>query len=366
VRVALRAAMATLTIFVLGWSTAPTAAAAITKSERAALDGIGKKKPATAKSATNPAAKPSATNPAAKPSATNPAAKPSATNPAAKPSAGKSPAKPSAAGLSSEELRALSSISSAAGAETEPAPPRASARPASPQARPGEPTPPRTGREALARQNAAQAQLLVVHARRIEQIVQRVGMDPTRLLNHPINRAGAQGGPFIPLPRDAAAGARAGHSPLVGGLVSRPERLRHLVAHLPLSTPVHNHTLSSGFGPRRDPFTGSWAFHSGLDMPAPIDTPVHVAGPGVVIFADWQDNYGRIVEVEHEYGIRTRYAHLNRIAVRRGQRLRSGQYVGGIGSTGRSTGPHLHYEVLLDGRAVDPLPFVEIGRDLRN
>jgi murein DD-endopeptidase MepM/ murein hydrolase activator NlpD len=120
--------------------------------------------------------------------------------------------------------------------------------------------------------------------------------------------------------------------------------------------------LSSGFGARRDPFTAAASMHPGLDLDVDLGAPVHVTADGVVKDARYHPEYGNLVIVSHGFGIETRYAHLSRHAVRPGLSVTRGQIVGYAGSTGRSTGPHLHYEVWIDGRAVNPLQYL-VARD---
>ncbi|MBL8805840.1 MAG: M23 family metallopeptidase [Rhodospirillales bacterium] len=116
---------------------------------------------------------------------------------------------------------------------------------------------------------------------------------------------------------------------------------------------------------RRDPFNGQLAMHSGIDLSAPPRTPVLATAAGKVVTAGWSGEYGNLVEIQHDFGLSTRYGHLTRIDVRVGQRIERRQSVGLLGSTGRSTGPHVHYEVLVDGRAVDPIRFLEAARNVR-
>ncbi len=120
--------------------------------------------------------------------------------------------------------------------------------------------------------------------------------------------------------------------------------------------------LTSGFGYRRDPFgrkhRSRRPHHNGLDYGAHRGTPVFSAGPGVVVRARRWGQYGRIVVVDHRNGYETRYAHLHRISVRKGDRVAAGDNIGSVGSTGRTTGPHLHFELRLDGRALDPRPYL--------
>lgn len=139
--------------------------------------------------------------------------------------------------------------------------------------------------------------------------------------------------------------ARAGSAVIVA-----PSGPRVMPAHFPLAA----RAMTSGFGPRPHPILGGTRTHSGVDLAAPAGTPVSATADGVVSFANWNGDYGIMVAVSHAGGVETRYGHLLRIAVAPGQRVRVGEVVGWVGSTGLSTGPHVHYEVRVDGRAVSP------------
>lgn len=117
--------------------------------------------------------------------------------------------------------------------------------------------------------------------------------------------------------------------------------------------------MSSGFGMRVHPVLGGMRAHRGIDLPAPTGTPIHAAADGVVGKADWSGGYGLMVELAHGAAMETRYGHMSRIAVAEGQRVRKGDVIGYVGSTGRSTGAHLHYEVRIGGDAVNPLPYMQ-------
>ncbi len=136
------------------------------------------------------------------------------------------------------------------------------------------------------------------------------------------------------------------------------------MAHVPLTTPVSTAIFdkSSGFGARVDPFTGRYAFHPGIDFAGPWGSVVHATAPGVVVFAGTRGGYGNMVEIDHGYGIHTRYGHLSMISVRVGTRIAKGAALGRVGSTGRSTGPHVHYEVWYDDVVKNPNNFIEAGR----
>lgn len=136
------------------------------------------------------------------------------------------------------------------------------------------------------------------------------------------------------------------------------ERLRSLM--VPSMAPVQG-PVGSGFGFREDPFTGRAALHTGLDFPADPGTPIHAAAGGVVMSAEVQPAYGLTVELDHGKGLVTRYGHASAVLVKAGDLIRRGQPIARVGSSGRSTGPHLHFEVLLDGVAQDPARFLAAG-----
>jgi len=169
------------------------------------------------------------------------------------------------------------------------------------------------------------------------------------------------GGPLVPVPEGTA-----------DALVARAERgiarlgqLRLAAAALPFAEPIPGEAdLSSGFGYRIDPFTRAPAMHTGLDFKAESGAIVRAAGRGRVVLAEWSGAYGNMVEVEHAQGVTTRYAHLSAIGVAVGQEVRPGTVLGRVGSTGRSTGAHLHFETRLNGEAVDPLRFMRAGASL--
>ena len=137
--------------------------------------------------------------------------------------------------------------------------------------------------------------------------------------------------------------------------------LEATTAKLPLSRPAFGVPQTSGFGYRADPFTGRAALHNGLDFAGPFLTPIYSTGPGVVSFTGQRTGYGNVVEIDHGNGFKTRYAHLAAYSVQVGQRVAVGQRIASMGSTGRSTGPHVHYEVWADGKPRNPLYFVRAG-----
>lgn len=130
---------------------------------------------------------------------------------------------------------------------------------------------------------------------------------------------------------------------------------------IPSRMPVEGVHLSSDFGMRVHPVLGGRRAHKGVDLAAPVGTPIYATADGVVSRADWFSSYGLYVSIEHGGSIETRYGHMSRLNVAAGQEVRKGDLIGFVGSTGRSTGPHLHYEVRVEGVAVNPIPYMQIA-----
>ena len=131
---------------------------------------------------------------------------------------------------------------------------------------------------------------------------------------------------------------------------------------IPAGRPVGGANLTSGFGIRSDPFRGRAAMHPGIDLAGPLGTPVYATADGVVDRSEWNDGgYGNLIEIDHGQGIQTRYGHLSERIAQPGQVVHRGDLIGLMGSTGRSTGSHLHYEVRVAGQAINPIPFVPGG-----
>lgn len=184
----------------------------------------------------------------------------------------------------------------------------------------------------------------------------------------PRTAAGAgKGGPFIPLRPDseqivgllsALDESAEQHGDLFILIESRLLASRLRAAMVPNQRPV-DVAVGSGFGFRIDPFSGRAALHSGLDFPAEPGTPILAAAGGVVVNTEFHPAYGQVVELDHGNGLVTRYAHASQIHVRQGDLVKRGQHIADVGNTGRSTGPHLHFEVLLEGVPQDPARFLE-------
>jgi murein DD-endopeptidase MepM/ murein hydrolase activator NlpD len=165
---------------------------------------------------------------------------------------------------------------------------------------------------------------------------------------------GAQGGPF-----DSATQA----DPTFKSLFTSWKKLDNLAdgaIAIPSEKPVKTAEFTSGFGIRSDPFKGYAARHQGIDLAAPLGTPIYATADGMVTTAGWNNGgYGNLIKIDHGRGIETRYGHLSAILVSAGQRVVRGQQIARMGSTGRSTGSHLHYEVRIDDHAVNPIPFMK-------
>lgn len=189
----------------------------------------------------------------------------------------------------------------------------------------------------------------------------KLGLDPKAMLRS-ADRS-AMGGPLEVL----ATGANGKIDPRferLGLSLARMAALERGLDGVPQVMPASIENISSGFGYRRDPFNGLGAMHSGLDFRGPTGAPIHAAAKGRISFVGQKSGYGNVVEISHGNGLLTRYAHMSKFAARVGHRVAAGDVIGAIGSTGRSTGPHLHFEVRINDRAVNPRPFLEYAPDV--
>ena len=201
----------------------------------------------------------------------------------------------------------------------------------------------------------------------LEAVVVSTGLDVEKLLAEVEGFEGGQGGPFIAADELLATDVSYELQVSVAMLdlkLDRWEALHQLVLALPLAAPLEHYEINSEFGYRKDPINGRSALHTGLDFGAPRNSALYTTAPGVVTFAGWRGRYGRVVEVDHGYGVKTRFAHLAKISVKKGQSVALGEEVGLLGSSGRATGPHLHYEILFEGKPYDPMNFIKAGKDV--
>lgn len=190
-------------------------------------------------------------------------------------------------------------------------------------------------------------------ALRAEAAIRKLNLDPKFLLRETRE---AMGGPFEALAEAEGIDPRFER---LGLSLARMATLERAMDGIPQVVPASVENITSGFGYRRDPFNGHAAMHSGIDFKGEVGSPIFAAAEGRVTFAGWKAGYGQAIEITHGNGMLTRYAHLSRIGVRVGQEVAAGDTIGGLGSTGRSTGPHLHFEVRINDRAVNPRPFLE-------
>ena len=197
-----------------------------------------------------------------------------------------------------------------------------------------------------------------------ERVIELAGLDLTKVLERVGGLPDGKGGPTANGDGEPVITNPALATTLtdVENHLTRWEALKSVLKSLPLISPVDHYHLASRFGKRRDPFTNRWAMHNGLDLAGWRKAPVFAAAPGTVVFSGRKGRYGKMVEIDHGNGIRTRYGHLFKTTVRKGQKLGHRHKIGLLGSTGRSTGPHVHYEVLFNGKQLDPLKFIKAGR----
>lgn len=196
----------------------------------------------------------------------------------------------------------------------------------------------------------------------LDKMFRNAGMNTDTLLNKVRSGYSGQGGPLMPLSFSTRGEEPSADALRANRILNQMDRLnlyRIAAQKAPFAIPVKDaFRYTSGFGMR-------WGrMHKGADFAAPHGTPIYATADGVVVHASWQSGYGRMVTIQHEFGIETRYAHMSKIRVKKGQRVSRGQRIGDMGSTGRSTGTHLHYEVRVGGRAVNPMIYIKAANDV--
>ncbi len=200
----------------------------------------------------------------------------------------------------------------------------------------------------------------------LHEIVVLAGLDPNKLLGDLENSGNGQGGPFVAYaPQSRLLETEQGfyaQTRKMEASLARWQSLQTLLKQLPLARPVDVGYVTSSFGKRHDPMTKRSAFHSGIDMSGPKNASVIATAPGVVTFSGRNGAYGIMVTVDHGYGFQTRYAHLQKALVKKGDKIDYRSKIGVMGSTGRSTGRHVHYEVMYEGKHLDPAKFIQAGR----
>lgn len=185
----------------------------------------------------------------------------------------------------------------------------------------------------------------------------RLGIAPERF----VAKGGAVGGPYEPVPANVPAADAQADAQFRSLFMTwkKLDTIQRAAIAIPSTEPVGTITYTSLYGVRSDPFRGTAAMHAGVDIPGSIGTPVYATADGIVSRAERSGGYGNLVELNHGRGIATRYGHLSKILVAPNARVSRGQIIALMGSTGRSTGSHLHYEVRIDGQAVNPMPFLQ-------
>ena len=200
----------------------------------------------------------------------------------------------------------------------------------------------------------------------IRYVLERTGMTYRQLVENnakDVNVKMGKGGPFVELKSLKYRKHRLKSIILdVNENLEELEKLQHLMKRIPISSPLNYYTVSSHFGKRRDPINRRWAMHTGLDFGGIKNSNVYATALGKVTFAGRSGKYGKLIVIDHGLGLKTKYGHLNKILVKRGQNVANRAKIGLMGSTGRSTGPHLHYEILVRGKHQNPWQFIKAGR----
>lgn len=204
-------------------------------------------------------------------------------------------------------------------------------------------------------------QVAQMRTMKAESAIRAFGLNPDILARQ---ARSAQGGLFEPFFGSSKKDVRDPRFLRLAASLGRMDAMERALAAIPTSMPAAVMFMSSGFGYRSDPFTGAGAMHAGLDFKGPVGTPILAAAEGKVTLAGYNGGYGNSVEITHANGLMTRYAHMSGLNVRMGQMVDRGVQIGRMGSTGRSTGSHLHFEVRLNGQAINPRKFLEANPDV--
>lgn len=207
---------------------------------------------------------------------------------------------------------------------------------------------------------AGQAEVIIDS---MENLIETAGLDVEDLMSGDEELVAGQGGPFIALQGDGRpAGRLKSKLQNLENRLAYSDSLQTVVKKIPFAVPLHGYYTTSKFGKRRDPKNRKWSMHYGVDFGSSPKAKIYVTAPGKVTYAGWKGSFGKLVEVDHGAGIRTRYGHLSKINVKKGQIISFGDKIGVIGNSGRSTGRHLHYEVLFRDKAIDPMKLIKAGR----
>lgn len=195
-----------------------------------------------------------------------------------------------------------------------------------------------------------------------------VGLPPENILRQMRRQYSGMGGPLTPIAMSTKGPAPDPAVLRADAILRQMDELnlyRIAADKVPFAQPVQASVRrTSGFGYRRDPIRGGNRLHAGMDWAGAYGTPIYASADGVVTHAGWQSGYGRLVKIEHAFGIETRFAHLSKMTVEVGQRVSRGDLIGGMGNSGRSTGTHLHYEVRVNGEPVNPMTYIKAASDV--
>ena len=202
----------------------------------------------------------------------------------------------------------------------------------------------------------------------LDKMFRAAGMSTDRIIAQVRRGYSGQGGPLTPISLSTMGSEPSLDAGRANQILNQLDRLnlyRIAAEKAPFAVPVRSsYRFTSGFGYRRDPKNGGRRMHSGVDFAGPVGTPLYATGDGVVVHAGWQSGYGRLVKIKHDFGIETRYAHMSRIRVKVGERVSRGERIGDMGASGRVTGPHIHYEVRVGGKAVNPMTYIKAANNV--
>ncbi|MCU0815049.1 MAG: DUF5930 domain-containing protein [Cypionkella sp.] len=209
---------------------------------------------------------------------------------------------------------------------------------------------------------------LTVSVEPLDKMFRDAGLSPDDLINQVRRGYSGQGGPLSPISLSTSGSVSHADELRANAILQGLDQMnlyRLAAFKTPFAMPVRgNVRFTSGFGPRRDPKGAGRRMHEGIDYAGAYGLPIHATADGVVTQAGWHSGYGRLITIKHEFGIETRYAHLSAIRVNVGDRVSRGDRIGDMGNSGRSTGTHLHYEIRIGGRAVNPMTFIKAANNV--
>ena len=209
---------------------------------------------------------------------------------------------------------------------------------------------------------------LTISVEPLNKMFTSVGLNPEDLIAAVRSGYSGQGGPLAPISFSSMGLSNSPDEPRINAILQDLDTLnlyRIAAFKVPLGVPLQSRfRLTSGFGGRNDPINGSARMHEGQDLAGDYGTSIFATADGTVTYAGWEGGYGRLIKIRHIFGIETRYGHLSQIDVKVGQKISRGEKIGDMGNSGRSTGTHLHYEVRLSGKPVNPMTFIKAARDV--